>query len=102
MVQLPKDPFMVILYSSFLMDVQNSYHSGYTQLQAAKKLDTSFLMRFAIFSREQQHTQRGGGGAGGKAADLVRLVALALLSAGMGKLGKAASIRPQSPQLPGD
>jgi hypothetical protein len=24
---------MIILYSSFLMDVQNSYQSGYTQLQ---------------------------------------------------------------------
>jgi hypothetical protein len=31
--QLPKDPFMVILYSTFLMDVQSSYQSGYTQLQ---------------------------------------------------------------------
>jgi hypothetical protein len=33
--QLPKDPFMVILYSTFLMDVQSSYQSGYTQLQVS-------------------------------------------------------------------
>jgi hypothetical protein len=73
--QLPKDPFMVILHSSFLMDVRNSYQSGYAQLQAAKKLDCNFLMRFAIFSREQQHTQRSGsGGAGNRAADLVSYV----------------------------
>jgi hypothetical protein len=75
--QLPKDPFMVILYSSFLMDVLSSYQSGYTQLQAAKKLDTNFLLKFAIFSREQQHIQRGSsGGLGNKAADLVRSTAM--------------------------
>jgi hypothetical protein len=52
-------------------------------LQAAKKLDPSFLMRYAIFSREQQHMQKsaagvtsgGAGGAGGQAAtDLVSYV----------------------------
>jgi hypothetical protein len=30
---MPKEPYMVILYSSFLIDVQSSYQSGYTQLQ---------------------------------------------------------------------
>ena len=73
--QMPQDPFMVILHSTFLMDVQSSYQSGYAQLQVARKLDTSFLMRFAIFSREQQHTQRGTGNSrGSKAADLVSYV----------------------------
>jgi hypothetical protein len=52
--------------------VQSSYHSGYTQLQAAKKLNVSFLMQFAIFSREQQHLQRdASSGQGSRAADLV-------------------------------
>jgi hypothetical protein len=55
-----------------------------TCLQGAKKLDPSFLMRYAIFSREQQHMQKnaagvtgggGAGGAGGQAAtDLVSYV----------------------------
>jgi hypothetical protein len=73
--QLPKDPFMVILHSSFLMDVQSSYQTGYTQLQVAKKLDTNLITRFAIFSREQQHTQRSAvDGPGNRAADLVSYV----------------------------
>ncbi len=73
--QLPNDPFMIILYSSFLMDVQSSYQSGYMQLQVAKKLDSSFLMRFAVFSREQQHTQRSAAkGMGNQDADLVSYV----------------------------
>jgi hypothetical protein len=59
LAQLPKDPFMIILYSSFLIDVQSSYQSGYSVLQAAKKIDHGFLMDFAIFSREQQHMQKG-------------------------------------------
>ncbi|GFH09210.1 uncharacterized protein HaLaN_04312, partial [Haematococcus lacustris] len=59
---------MVILYSSFLIDVQSSYQSGYTQLQGAKRLDPSFLERFAIFSREQQHTQQSSGAEGGAGA----------------------------------
>ncbi|GFH10267.1 uncharacterized protein HaLaN_05549, partial [Haematococcus lacustris] len=58
----------VILYSSFLIDVQSSYQSGYTQLQGAKRLDPSFLERFAIFSREQQHTQQSSGAEGGAGA----------------------------------
>jgi hypothetical protein len=48
--------------------------------QAAKKLDPTFLMRYAIFTREQQHTQNSASGAGGKgsagaaATDLVSYV----------------------------
>ncbi|KAJ9519441.1 hypothetical protein QJQ45_023173, partial [Haematococcus lacustris] len=68
LVMLSKDPMMVILYSSFLIDVQSSYQSGYTQLQGAKRLDPSFLERFAIFSREQQHTQQSSGAEGGAGA----------------------------------
>lgn len=33
MAQLPNDPYMILLYSSFLIDVQTSYQSGYTILQ---------------------------------------------------------------------
>ena len=39
MQQLPNNPYMILLYSSFLIDVQGSYQSGYGQLQAAKKAD---------------------------------------------------------------
>jgi hypothetical protein len=43
-------------------------------------MDPSFLMRYAIFTREQQHTQKSADGAGGKssskaaATDLVSYV----------------------------
>jgi hypothetical protein len=39
MQQLPNNPYMILLYSSFLIDVQGSFQSGYGQLQAAKKAD---------------------------------------------------------------
>ena len=35
LAQLPGDAFMAILYSNFLIDVQGSYQSGVTQLQAS-------------------------------------------------------------------
>ncbi|GLC70645.1 hypothetical protein PLESTF_001017600 [Pleodorina starrii] len=75
MIQLPQDPQMIILYSSFLIDVQGSYQSGYTQLQNAKKQSLGLLERFAIFSREQEHTQKASGATSGDAAvDLVSYV----------------------------
>ncbi|PNH03659.1 Tiny macrocysts protein B [Tetrabaena socialis] len=76
MILLPQDPYMVILYSSFLIDVQGSYQSGYTQLQTAKKQSPGLLERFAIFSREQEHTQKASGanGGGDSAVDLVAYV----------------------------
>jgi hypothetical protein len=42
-------------------------------LQTAKKADPSYLERFAIFSREQQHTQKSAGNSG-QATDLVSYV----------------------------
>ena len=33
MQQLPKDPYVILLYSSYLIEVLNSYQSGYTLLQ---------------------------------------------------------------------
>lgn len=35
MVLLPNNCFMTILYSSYLIEVQGSYQSGYTQLQVS-------------------------------------------------------------------
>ncbi|GFH07471.1 PAS domain-containing protein, partial [Haematococcus lacustris] len=67
------DPYMIILYASFLIDVQNSTQSGYTQLQAAKRANPSFLQRFAIFTIEQQHIQQASRQTG-KATDLVAYV----------------------------
>jgi hypothetical protein len=40
---------MVLLYSSYLIDVLGSYQSGYGQLQVAKKTGPNFLESFAIF-----------------------------------------------------
>ncbi|KAJ9516874.1 hypothetical protein QJQ45_027276, partial [Haematococcus lacustris] len=74
LVQLAaSDPYMIILYASFLIDVQNSTQSGYTQLQAAKRANPSFLERFAIFTLEQQHIQQASHQTG-KATDLVAYV----------------------------
>ncbi|PNH09202.1 Tiny macrocysts protein B, partial [Tetrabaena socialis] len=82
MTQLPQDPYMIVLFSSFLIDVQGSYQSGYTQLQAsrrgstAKKQMPNLLEQFAIFSREQEHTQKASGANGGddSVVDLVAYV----------------------------
>lgn len=54
---------MVILHSSFLIDVQDSFQTGLMQLRLAKKCNPSFLERYAIFSREQQMMQQAAGGA---------------------------------------
>ena len=37
MQQMPNNPYMIILNSSFLIDVLGSYQSGYSELQTAKK-----------------------------------------------------------------
>ncbi len=87
MEQLPGDTYMIILYSSFLMDVKGGYQSGLTELhvseqarpppitvgpafflnpyspslfgpQAARKGDKSFLDKYALFSRDQMNSQK--------------------------------------------
>lgn len=45
MQQLNNNPYMIILFSSFLIDVQGSYQSGYAQLQQAKKADPRQVQR---------------------------------------------------------
>ena len=60
MDQLPGQPYMVILFSSFLIDVLGSNQSGHSQLQAAKKMNPSFFEKFAIFSREQVRGEEHG------------------------------------------
>ncbi|KAG2431968.1 hypothetical protein HYH02_013184 [Chlamydomonas schloesseri] len=72
--QLYGNPSMLILYSAYLIDIQGSYQSGYTQLQEAKKQSPGMLERFAIFYREQEHTQKAGGSTGKGAVDLVAFV----------------------------
>ncbi|PNH12261.1 Tiny macrocysts protein B [Tetrabaena socialis] len=62
MIQLPQDPYMVVLYSSFLIDT-------------AKKQSPGLLERFAIFIREQEHTQKANGATGGDSTvDMVAYV----------------------------
>ncbi len=57
--ELPNSPYMTILWSSFLIDVQESYISGYGQVQAAKKMSNlSVIERFAVFIRDQEHAQK--------------------------------------------
>lgn len=45
--------FMVMTHSNFLIEVQNNYQSGTTQLQHAKKCNPTLADKFAIFVREQ-------------------------------------------------
>ncbi|GFR47567.1 hypothetical protein Agub_g9292 [Astrephomene gubernaculifera] len=71
MTQLPHDSMMIILYSSFLIDVQGSYQSGYAQLQAVKQRSPGPMERFAIYSREQDHSSRA---TSGGAVDLINYV----------------------------
>ncbi|PNH01578.1 Tiny macrocysts protein B [Tetrabaena socialis] len=73
MVQMPNDALMIIIYSSFLIDVQGSYQSGYAQLQGAKQRQPGPLERFAIYQREQDHSARGASATGGT-VDLVSYV----------------------------
>ncbi|GAX73363.1 hypothetical protein CEUSTIGMA_g816.t1 [Chlamydomonas eustigma] len=74
MEQLPGDVFMIILYSSFLIDVKDSFQSGLTELAAARKADKGILEKFALYSREQLHTQKTSGARGSQGADLVSYV----------------------------
>jgi hypothetical protein len=74
---MPASPYMVIWYSSFLIDVQGSYQSGYAELQAAKKVpNPSFLEQFCMFIRQQEHTQKASAASSGDNAsvDLVSYV----------------------------
>ncbi|GFR48517.1 hypothetical protein Agub_g10412 [Astrephomene gubernaculifera] len=69
------DVFLTITYSNFLIEVQNNYQSGVTQLQQAKKLEPSISDRFAIFVREQEHKQKAQSQSSGESAvDLVSYV----------------------------
>jgi hypothetical protein len=45
---LPHHPYMTIWWSSFLIDVQGSYQSGYTELQV--RADSSWSARSAVVS----------------------------------------------------
>ncbi|KAJ9529670.1 hypothetical protein QJQ45_014402 [Haematococcus lacustris] len=68
---MPHQPYMIIWYSSFLIDVQGSYQSGYTELQNAKKASgASVLDRFCIFVREQEHTQKASAATSGDSANV--------------------------------
>ncbi|GFH17198.1 uncharacterized protein HaLaN_13777 [Haematococcus lacustris] len=74
---MPHQPYMTIWYSSFLIDVQGSYQSGYTELQLAKKAtNPTYLERFCMFIREQEHTQRASAVTSGEngSVDLVSYV----------------------------
>lgn len=75
MAHFHDDVFLTITYSNFLIEVQNNYQSGVTQLQQAKKLEPSMSDRFAIFVREQEHKQKAQSQSSGESAvDLVSYV----------------------------
>ncbi|GFH07292.1 uncharacterized protein HaLaN_02074, partial [Haematococcus lacustris] len=74
---MPHRVYMVIWYSSFLIDVQGSYQTGYAELMVAKKgSNPSLLERFCIFIRDQEHTQKSSAATSGDngSVDLVSYV----------------------------
>jgi hypothetical protein len=99
--QLPIQPYLVIWRSSFMIDVQGSYQSGYAELQVcawwrcmrvswghrkpchgwgdtsqncvqnAKKMpNPSFMERFCIFARDQEHPQKASAATSGDNANI--------------------------------
>jgi hypothetical protein len=41
LTELPKSMFMIVFHSSFLIEVQSSYQSGYTALQVGPEIQAS-------------------------------------------------------------
>ena len=78
----PDSPYLHIVYSNFLIEVRKNDATGWSQLEAARKLKPNLSYQFSIFTREQEHKQRaaggagggGGGGSGGGGVDLVSYV----------------------------
>lgn len=54
----PSSAYLIIIYSNLLIDVMESTHTGYSQLQLARKCNPNFTERFAIFVREQVRRPR--------------------------------------------
>ena len=67
--------FLTILYGNFMIECQDNYHSGTSQLRAAKKMNPSAIERFIIYVREQEHMLKVHQQAGGESTiDLVSYV----------------------------
>ncbi|WIA17635.1 hypothetical protein OEZ85_014441 [Tetradesmus obliquus] len=58
LVRFPHSGHMVLIYVNFLGSVANSQQACSSQLQAAKKLEPSWLDRYVIFVRDQQQAAR--------------------------------------------
>ena len=56
------------------LDSYHDSHDDHKSLSFHSPPPTSFLEKLALFSREQQHTQRSSGAKNGQAADLVSYV----------------------------
>lgn len=46
----PNDPFLLILYANFLMEVKHDGPASRTQLQIASKNNPSWIQKFQIFA----------------------------------------------------
>ncbi|WIA37851.1 hypothetical protein OEZ86_014704 [Tetradesmus obliquus] len=58
LARFPHSGHMVLVYVNFLGSVANSQQACSSQLQAAKKLEPSWLDRYVIFVRDQQQAAR--------------------------------------------
>jgi len=73
-----------------MIECQDNYHSGTSQLRASKKMNPSAIERFIIYVREQEHMLKVHQQAGGESTiDLVSYVEFqrALAAAGAGEAG---------------
>lgn len=58
MVLVGKQPLMIIIYSCFLIDVQTGHQSGYSKLQEVKKYKPNIFEMYAVYARDQQHSEK--------------------------------------------
>lgn len=75
LIYFPASAFITVMYGNFMIECQDNYHSGTSQLRAAKKMNPSPIEKFIIFVRESEHMQKVQQQAGGESTvDLVSYV----------------------------
>lgn len=71
----PTDAFLTVLYGNFMIECQDNYHSGTSQLRASKKMAPSPVEKYVVFVREAEHMLKVQAQAGGESTvDLVSYV----------------------------
>ncbi|PNW87839.1 hypothetical protein CHLRE_01g003950v5 [Chlamydomonas reinhardtii] len=61
LAMFPGSAYMVLLHANFMIDVLGVSQSGARRIEDARKLSPSLLVRFMMFVRQQQATQKAAG-----------------------------------------